>query len=130
MAKVGRPKLDITPEDIKKAEALASQGLTQEQIFYSLGIGKSTYYLRKAEIKEFSDAIKRGQAKGIATVTNALFKKAVKGDNVAMIFYLKNRDPLNWSDKPAPKDPDEEIPPIISFQVSEAVGDVKVTVGK
>ena len=130
MVKVGRPKLDITPQDIKKAEALASQGLTQEQIFYSLGIGKSTYYLRKAEIKEFSDAIKRGQAKGIAKVTNALFNKAIGGDNVSMIFYLKNRDPYNWSDKPSPKDDEEEIPPIISFQVSEAVGDVKVTVGK
>jgi hypothetical protein len=43
------------------------------------------------------EAIKRGKAKGIVTITNALYEKAKEGDNTAMIFYLKNR--AGWRDK-------------------------------
>ena len=47
---------------------------------------------------DFLDAIKKGEARGIGDVTNALFENAtVKKDNVAIIFYLKNR--AGWVDK-------------------------------
>lgn len=99
MAKVGRPRFEITPEIIKKVEVLAAQGLTNEQIAIVLGCHLSTLQDKKVQYKEFSDAIKRGKDKGIATITNALFNKAKGGDNVSMIFYLKNRDSPNWNDK-------------------------------
>ena len=62
-----------------------------------LGIGESTLYEKQNEFPEFMESIKRGKAKGVAVITNALFEKAKDGDNTAMIFYLKNR--AGWKDK-------------------------------
>jgi hypothetical protein len=95
----GRPK--IIPDDAmcKKAESLAAQGLTLEQIAHTLGISYDTLNERKKELGQFSEAIALGKAKGIATVTNALFNKAKDGDVPAMKYYLNNRDNANWKDK-------------------------------
>ena len=95
--KVGRPRFEITPEVCEKVENLSAQGLTVEQISLVLGINKSTMFDKQNEYPDFSDALKRGRGKGIANVTNALYTKAVDGDNTAMIFYLKNR--AGWVDK-------------------------------
>ena len=97
---VGRPKFEVTPEVLKEVEEMAGRGLTVNQIASCLGISPSTFYLRQAEFSEFSEAIKKGQAIGISKVTNKLFENAaVKGDNVAIIYYLNNRDKENWSNK-------------------------------
>lgn len=98
MSNVGRPPFEITEDICRKAETLAAQGLTKEQIARSLGISYQTLNEKTKEFAEFSEAIKNGQAKGIATITNALFTKAKSGDTTSMIFYLKNRDPANWED--------------------------------
>lgn len=94
---IGRPPIEITEELCKKAESLAAQGLTMEQISLVLGMGERTIYEKMAEFPQFSHDIKRGQAKGVAAITNKLFKKAKDGDNTSMIFYLKNR--AGWKDK-------------------------------
>ena len=96
MAKRGRKPFEITPEVIAKAEALAAQGLTLDQIALVLGIATGTLCAKKSEIIELDEAIKRGKAKGVATIANALFDKAKEGDNTAMIFYLKAR--AGWRD--------------------------------
>lgn len=95
----GRPK--IIPDDAmcKKAESLAAQGLTLEQIALTLGISYDTLNERKKEYSNFSEAIALGKSKGIATVTNALFNKAKDGDVPAMKYYLNNRDNGNWKDR-------------------------------
>lgn len=86
-------------DDLEKIEKLASQGLNLDQISRAIGICNSTLYAKKASnYPEIQDAIDAGRAKGIKEVTNALFEKAKKGDNVSMIFFLKNRDPENWMD--------------------------------
>ena len=96
---MGRPKaLEVTPETLKQVEKLAAQGLTKEQIARTLGVCYDTLNERQKEYPEFADAIKNGQSKGLAKITNKLFQKASEGDNTAMIFYLKNRDPNNWED--------------------------------
>ena len=95
--KVGRPAIIIDEEICKRAEAYAAQGLTMVQIANVLGIGETTLYEKQQEYSEFSEAIKRGKNKGIATITNALFNKAREGDNTAMIFYLKNQ--AGWQDR-------------------------------
>ena len=95
--KIGRPKFVVTKEMCERAEAYASQGLTQEQIAAVMGMATSTLYDKQNEFTEFSNAIKRGKGKGIQQVTNKLFEKALEGDNTAMIFYLKNR--AGWQDK-------------------------------
>lgn len=97
LKKIGRPQIVIDEDLCKKAETLAAQGLTMEQIANVLGMSETTLYDKKDKFSEFSQAIKRGKDKGIATVTSALFTKARAGDNTAMIFYLKNR--AGWQDK-------------------------------
>lgn len=94
---MGRPKIQITKELCKKAEQFASQGLTMEQIADALGMSKSSLFEKQKENLDLMEAIKRGKAKGIVTITNALYEKAKEGDNTAMIFYLKNR--AGWKDK-------------------------------
>lgn len=87
---------EVAPD---KVEALAAQGLTMEQIALCLGMARSTLYVRMGSEKDVSDAIKRGRAKGVAQVSNALFQAARDGNTTAQIFYLKNRDPIAWSDR-------------------------------
>jgi len=95
---VGRPKFEITDEVLLNVENLMTKGLTKEQASGMLGVSLSTFMLYQSENSEFSDAIKRGQARGIDAVTNALFEKAtIDRDNTAMIFFLKNR--AGWVDK-------------------------------
>ena len=97
---VGRPRFEVTPEVLKEVEEMAGRGLTISQIASCLGISPSTFYLRQAEFSEFSETIKKGQAIGLQKVTNALFENAtVERDNVAIIYYLNNRDKENWSNK-------------------------------
>ena len=85
---ITKPKIHI---DLKQVESLAANGLTQEQIAAALGISESTLHKRKQENTEFTAAIKRGKAKGIALVTNKLME-SIKGGNITgMIFFLKTQ---------------------------------------
>lgn len=94
---MARPKIEITEELCKKAEALSAQGLTMEQIASVLGMSASSLYEKQKEYLELLESIKRGKDKGIATITNALFNSAKEGNLGAQIFYLKNR--AGWKDK-------------------------------
>ena len=95
---VGRPRFEITDEVLLNVENLMTKGLTKEQAAGMLGVSVSTFMLHQSENSEFSEAIKRGQSRGIDAVTNALFEKAtIDRDNTAMIFFLKNR--AGWVDK-------------------------------
>ena len=97
---MGRPRFEITPEVLEKTESLMAKGLTVEQCAGMLGISQSTFYLYQAEFSEFSEAIKRGQVRGIDAVTNALFENATVDRNVpSIIFWLKNRGGGDWVDK-------------------------------
>ena len=94
--KPGRPKILITAQMIRKAETLASKGLTKEQIARCLGMGLSTLMEKQINYPEFLESLKKGKARGLGTITNALFQSAKNGNTTAQIFYLKNRDPDNW----------------------------------
>ena len=85
--------------DYKRAETLASQGLSKKQIAHCLGIGESTLFEKQKKDPEFMEALKRGRAAGLETVTNALMENALTGNVTAQIFYLKNRDPDKWQDR-------------------------------
>ena len=85
---ITKPKIQI---DLKQVESLAANGLTQEQIAAALGISESTLHKRKQENTEFTAAIKRGKAKGIALVTNKLMESIKGGNMTAMIFFLKTQ---------------------------------------
>lgn len=94
--KVGRKRIDL---DLDKVEQLAAQGLGTTQIARAMGVSWSTIDRNRKRSANFEDAIKRGEAKGLAEVTNALFSSAQGGNVTAQIFYLKNRDTENWMDR-------------------------------
>ena len=106
----GRPKW--IPDELvcRKAQEMASKGLTVMQIAHCLGVSHTTVYERQNEYPEFAEAIKKGRAEGISQVANKLFVKAVDGDNTCIIFYLKNRDRESWGDQYV--EPVQEIPQI------------------
>ena len=83
-----KPRIEI---DFAKVEALASRGLTKQQIADALGVSQTTFYARQKESEEFEEAIKRGQAKGVASVSNKLYESAMRGEAWAVCFFLKTK---------------------------------------
>ena len=94
--KVGRKRINI---DLEQVENLASRGLGTTQIARALGVSWDTIDRNRKRSADFEDALKRGQAKGLAQVTNSLFTSANDGNVTAQIFYLKNQDPKTWKDR-------------------------------
>lgn len=77
----------------------ARDGLTNEQIAHNMGIHVSTLYDWKAKYEELDEVLKRTKEIADYQVENALFKKAMKGDVTACIFWLKNRKAVQWRDR-------------------------------
>lgn len=120
MAKVGRPPWQPPPLD--KVEALASRGLTEEQIAHVMGICQDTLIEKKKQYPEFAEAIKKGQAKGISDIANALYQSAKNGNTTAQIFFLKAR--AKWREETAVKlsnDDDKPFTQKISHSVDERI---------
>jgi len=90
----GRPKW---LPDLLEVERLAAMGLNKEQIATAMGKAASTLYARQSDLPDFLEAYKKGRAQGIARVANALYEKAMSGDTVAMIFWMKCN--AGWRDR-------------------------------
>ena len=98
--KTGRKRITFTDEDYLNITKWAGLGLSETQIADNLGVGISTITRNKKRNERFEQALKKGRSKAIEQVTNALFNNAVHDNNTtAQIFYLKNRDATNWSDR-------------------------------
>lgn len=70
-------------------------GLTDEQIAHNIGVTPRTLENWKSKHVQIFRALKVGKEQANFIVEGELFKKAVKGNTTAMIFWLKN----NWRDK-------------------------------
>lgn len=126
MAAKGKYHDWMTPEGLLKVEGWARDGLIDEQIAQNMGIRVTTLYDWKKRFPQFSEALKRGKEIVDRQVENALLKRAlgyeyeeikekfeggvltertvtkkeVVADTTAQIFWLKNRKPDTWRDKP------------------------------
>ena len=118
----GKYEYWLTPEGLIKLEGWARDGLTDEQIAQNMGIGYSTLQTWKSKYQDIQDTLKKGKEVVDYEVENALLKRAlgymvkeekltkdgevvelereVPGDVTAQIFWLKNRKPSTWRDKP------------------------------
>ena len=92
--KLGRPEFEITDAVLKKVESFASRCLNNQEMAAALGISESTFYDKKKEFSEFSEAVEGGRAKGTGVIKNKFFEKAKTGDNQCMIMILKNYSDL------------------------------------
>jgi hypothetical protein len=125
MAK-GKYKEWLTKEGLIKIEGWAKDGLSNQQIAHNIGITEETYYKWQKKYAEFYEAIKKGKEVVDREVENSLNKRAngftqivkkvkfTRGgemieyeeevyfppDTTALIFWLKNRKPAEWRDKP------------------------------
>ena len=97
MAKRGKKHL-FRFRSIRKDRGPGFRGLSQQDIAYCIGIHPTTLSEKKYENEQLQEALKRGKAKGLAQITNALFEQALSGSVGAACFYLKNRDSENWTD--------------------------------
>lgn len=134
MAK-GRYQEWLTPDGLLLLEGWARDGLTDEQIAGNIGINPATLYKWIDKYGEIGKAIKKGKAPVDIQVENAMLKRAMgydyeevitevygdgkkhirkvkkhmPGDVTAMIFWLKNRRPDKWRDKPEMKEDSETL---------------------
>jgi hypothetical protein len=91
-----KPKLVLTKEDLEKIEALAGQGLTQEEIALTFGLRKTAWYNMITKNPEMRERIERGRARTLAAVSGKLMQLVNKGNLSAIIFYLKTKG--RWSE--------------------------------
>ncbi|MCC8076248.1 MAG: helix-turn-helix domain-containing protein [Clostridiales bacterium] len=133
MAK-GKYQKWLEPDGLLLLEGWARDGLTDEQIAKNIGCSVRTLYGWKERYPQISQSLKKGKEVADYQVENALFKRAtgyeatetrveeyegeiktvtttkpVPPDVTAQIFWLKNRRPDKWRDKPEPaSSPDQE----------------------
>lgn len=116
----------LTPEGLLKIEGWARDGLVDKQIAANIGVSERTFTDWKSKYSAISSALKKGKEVVDRQVENALLKRAlgyeyeevkekfeggvltertvtkkeVVADTTAQIFWLKNRKPDTWRDKP------------------------------
>ena len=116
----------LTEDGLTLLEGWARDGLTDEQLAEKIGINRATLYDWKKKYPNISNALKKGKEIVDIQVENALLKRAlgysytetvvetnedgvkhretvkfIPPDTTAQIFWLKNRRPDKWRDKPA-----------------------------
>ena len=109
MAK-GKYEQWLTDEGLTLLEGWARQGQLDVDIARHIGINVATLYGWKNRFPEIDRALKKGKEVVDFAVENALLNKALGGDTTAMIFWLKNRMPKHWRDRPeAAKEVDDKL---------------------
>ena len=88
---MARKAFRATDELREQVRSLAGRGVRHEDIAGTIGCDPKT--LRK----HFRDELDRGMAKANADVAGALYDKAMGGDTIAQIFWMKAR--AHWREK-------------------------------
>lgn len=136
----------LEPDGLLQIEAWARDGLIDEQIAKNMGISYSTLRVWRDKYSALSAALKKGKDIVNIQTENALLKRAlgytsediketydadgnlttrvitrktVPPDVTACIFWLKNRRPDKWGDKPTDKTEGEQHQSIV-FEIVAA----------
>jgi Helix-turn-helix domain len=73
--------------------ALIAQG-TVSHAAQAAGVSRQTAYRWQRDDPQFSDAWYEAHEQAVDSVENVLFQKALSGDTICMIFYLKAHRPI------------------------------------
>ena len=88
---MGRPRKQLSDEQIVEIERLAGLGLNEAKIAYVMGMHPDTFRKRKGEHEIVLRAIEDGKAKAENQIATALFNKAATGDLGAIVWWEKTR---------------------------------------
>ncbi len=98
----------LEPDGLMLLEGWARDGLTDEGIARNCGVAATTLLKWKNRFPQIAQALKKGKELADYQVENALLQSALDGSITAQLFWLKNRRPDKWRDKPpeptGPKD--------------------------
>lgn len=140
---MGRPT-KYRPEYAEQAEKLCKLGLIEKEIADFFEIGLTTLKRWKEEYPEFRATLKGAKTLADAEVASKLFHRATgyshpdvdirvidskivvtdlvkyyPPDTTAAIFWLKNRQPAKWRDKPPEDVQDDELPVSVKVTVQD-----------
>ncbi len=87
MSRAARP---ITDRDLREIEILSGFGLTEAAVARVLGFSARQFRRRKRADRVLA-ALEKGRALAQAKVADALFKRAIRGDITAIIWWEKTR---------------------------------------
>lgn len=90
----------LKKEELILIQSWARDGITEENIAKKMGVSYSTLRVWKDKFPALSAALKNGKEVIDAAVESALLKQALDGNLGAICFWLKNRKPDKWRDKP------------------------------
>lgn len=142
MARPSRYKAEFA----EQAEKLCRLGATDKELAEFFGVTEKTINNWKGAHPEFLQSLKAGKQMADAEVADKLFQRAIgyshpdthisnyqglitvtpitkhyPPDPTSMIFWLKNRRPDLWRDKPEPDDGDGEVRPVkVEISVKDA----------
>ncbi len=74
-------------------ETLATQG-TVSHAAQAAGVSRNTVYRWRDEDREFASLWNEAHETAVDTVESVLYQKALSGDTICMIFYLKAHRPM------------------------------------
>jgi hypothetical protein len=141
---MGRPT-SYRAEYATQALKLCKLGLTDKELSEYFEVSEQTLNAWKKAHPAFLESLKGGKTLADAEVASKLFHRAtgyehqdtdirvVNGeivqtqiikhyppDTTAAIFWLKNRQPAKWRDKPVESDPDDAVPMRVEVTVKDA----------
>jgi hypothetical protein len=87
----GRPRKDLSSQQLEKLEEMAAYGLTQAHMAVELGVSERTLRNRIAEGGPASVAYEKGRARATLKVAKKLYEMAIAGDKTCLIFWLKTQ---------------------------------------
>jgi hypothetical protein len=111
----------LEQEGLILIEGWARDGLTEKDIAHNMGVSNTTLTDYKNKYPAILNALKKGKEVADYTVENALYRSALEGNTTAQIFWLKNRRPDKWRDKPreAAQSESEEFNKLIDVIIGE-----------
>lgn len=121
MARPNKYETHVAPR-LEEIKDWVRNGATDEEVIKRLGISKRSFYEYKREFSQFSHSLKESKEIVDSQVENALLQNALKGNIVAQIFWLKNRRPDKWREKPVDNVDDQRETINVNLKIEDLSG--------
>lgn len=89
----------LTPDGLTTIAGWARRGLTDAELAAKIGVSRNTLLIWAGKFPSLKEALRESKDEADMQIEDALYRKALKGDTTAMIFWLKNRKPDEWRDR-------------------------------